>query len=304
MGASPPTPAPIRCGQRILRFDRGALLMGIINSTPDSFSDGGRFAEPAEAIDCALKMAEAGADLIDIGGESTRPGSEPVDAGLEIARVVPLIEGVVRYTTTPVSIDTSKASVAQAALEAGAAMINDVSACRFDPDMAPLAARAGVPLVLMHMRGKPKTMQQGEIHYSDLMGEILAMLQAATEQVAQAGVAREMVIWDPGLGFGKTPEHNLIILHRLSQLCGQGQPVLVGPSRKAFIGHVTGAQVDQRLLGTAAAVAASVLAGAHIVRVHDLTEMRQVASVASAIRAERRLAKPNANLNPIEKAHP
>ncbi len=281
---SSPIPAPIRCGDLVMRFDRRAYLMGVVNITPDSFSEGGRFMEPKAAVDHALAMAEAGADIIDVGGESTRPGAEAVPVEEEIRRVVPVVEGIARFCTAPVSIDTTKAAVAGAAIEAGASVINDVSACRFDADMAPLAAKTGAPLVLMHMRGEPGTMQAGEIHYDDLMGEIGGYLKRATSRAVEAGVNRENIIWDPGIGFGKTAQHNLIILNRLGELSNSGHALLVGPSRKAFIGEVLDVEVGKRLFGTAAAVAAAVLGGAHIVRVHDLAEMRQVALVARAIR--------------------
>jgi dihydropteroate synthase len=290
-----PAPAPIRCGDRVLDFGRRVALMGIVNVTPDSFSDGGRFFDRSRAIDQALALAEAGADVIDIGGESTRPGSDPVPAAAELERVLPVIEAVAPYALTPISIDTTKAAVAEAALAAGAALVNDVGACRFDPDMPPLLARTGVPVVIMHMRGRPKTMQRGPIHYDDLLGEIRGLLQRATEDLVAAGVERSRIIWDPGIGFGKTAVHNLMILHRIGELAAAGHAVLVGPSRKAFIGKLLDDRpADRRRFGTAAAVAACVLHGAHLVRVHDVAEMRDVVRVAEAIRdaqaAERRSA--------------
>lgn len=270
-----------------MHFDRRPYIMGILNVTPDSFSDGGKFFDHKKAIDQALKLVEEGADILDVGGESTRPGSEAVPEDQEIKRVLPVIQAVVRYTTAPVSIDTTKAGVAKAALDAGAAMVNDVSALRFDEKMGEVVAAAGVPLVVMHMRGVPKTMQAEPIEYSDLLGEIRAFLEETLQRAADAGVEREQIIVDPGIGFGKTPEHNLTILNRVGELLTLGRPVLVGPSRKAFIGKVLDKEVDQRLHGTAAAVAAAVAGGAHIFRVHDVGPMRDVIEVARAIHGER-----------------
>jgi dihydropteroate synthase len=280
-------PAPIRAGSLTMHFDRRPYIMGILNVTPDSFSDGGKFFDQKKAIDQALKLVEEGADILDVGGESTRPGSDAVPEDEEIKRVLPVIQAAVRYTTVPVSIDTTKAGVAKAALDAGAAMVNDVSALRFDEKMGEVLAAAGVPLVVMHMRGVPKTMQAGPIEYSDLLGEIKTFLEEALQRAADAGVEREQIIVDPGIGFGKTPEHNLTILNRVGELAALGRPVLVGPSRKAFIGKVLDKEVDRRLHGTAAAVAASVFGGAHILRVHDVGPMRDVIEVAYAISGER-----------------
>jgi dihydropteroate synthase len=287
-----PEPAPIRCGDHILHLERRPHLMGIVNATPDSFSDGGDFLEPQKAVEHGLEMAEQGADLIDVGGESTRPGSAAVDADEEIRRVVPVIEGLVRYCTIPVSIDTTKAAVAEAALAAGASMVNDVSACRFDPLMVDVVAKATVPVVVMHMLGEPKSMQAGAIHYSDLLGEVATHLQEATDRLSAAGVRKRDIIWDPGIGFGKTVKHNLMLINRLPELARHGHALLVGPSRKSFIGKVLDVEVGERLFGTAGTVAACVLRGAHIVRVHDMKEMRQVAFLASAIRNERHDALP------------
>jgi dihydropteroate synthase len=269
-----------------MRFGKRTYVMGILNVTPDSFSDGGKFFDSQEALEHALAMVEAGADILDIGGESTRPGSEAVAAGQEIERVVPVIEQIVKYATVPISIDTTKASVAKAALEAGASMVNDVSALNFDAELKDVVASADVPVVLMHMRGTPKTMQQGEIIYDDLIGEIKDFFKAAINRATEAGISVNQIILDPGIGFGKTAEHNLMILNRLDEFTSLGRPLLVGASRKAFIGKVLGLEVDQRIFGTAAAVTAAVLAGAQIVRVHDVKEMSQVAKLAQAIRTE------------------
>jgi dihydropteroate synthase len=282
-----PAPEPIRAGNLTLRLKERPYIMGILNVTPDSFSDGGRYFDRQAAIDHALAMVEQGADILDVGGESTRPGSDPLPAQAEIERVLPVIEALAKWVTAPISIDTTKAPVAEAALEAGAAMINDVSALRFDPDMAGLAARTKVPLVLMHMRGVPRTMQSEPIVYQDLMGEIRSFLQETISGALRAGVREHQIIVDPGIGFGKTAEHNLMILNRLGELGRLGRPILVGPSRKAFIGKVLGAEVDERLFGTAGAIALAVAAGAHIIRVHDVGPMRQVAAVAHSIRTEK-----------------
>ena len=270
-----------------MHFDLRPYVMGILNVTPDSFSDGGKFFDAKKAIDQALKLVEEGADILDVGGESTRPGSDAVPEDEEIKRVLPVIQAAARYTSVPVSIDTTKATVARAALDAGAAMVNDVSALRFDDKMAEVVAAAGVPLVVMHMRGIPKTMQAGPIEYQDLLGEIRSFLDEALQRAAAAGIEREQVIVDPGIGFGKAPEHNLTIMNRIGELSALGRPILVGPSRKAFIGKVLDKEVDQRLHGTAAAVAASVFGGAHILRVHDVGPMRDVIEVARAIAGER-----------------
>jgi dihydropteroate synthase len=269
-----------------MRFDELPYVMGILNVTPDSFSDGGKHFEHQQAVDHALAMVEAGADILDVGGESTRPGSEAVSLEDELGRVIPVIEKIAKWTTVAVSIDTTKAKVAEAALEAGAAIVNDVSALRFDPEMARVVARAQVPLVVMHMRGVPKTMQADKIEYDDLMGEIRDFLAQAIKRAKEAGIREEHVIVDPGIGFGKTAKHNLMILNRLAELTALGRPILVGPSRKAFIGKILDLTVTERLYGSTAAVAAAIMGGAHIIRVHDVKPMREVASVARAIADE------------------
>jgi dihydropteroate synthase len=261
--------------------------MGIVNATPDSFSDGGLYLETDAAVDHALKMIEEGADIIDVGGESSRPGARPVSVSEEIKRVVPVIEKTTKYSRVPISVDTTKSEVAEAAIEAGATALNDISAGCMDPRMAKVAAKFDIPFILMHMRGEPQTMQKGSIVYADVVKDIAEHLESATQQSLKAGVRKEMIIWDPGLGFGKTVEHNLIILNRLPELIGYGFPVLVGPSRKSFIGKVLSAKTHDRLLGTAAAVAVAVLAGVHIVRVHDVMEMKQVIEFSYSVRQER-----------------
>ncbi len=272
----------LELGGRSFDLDRRTLVMGIVNVTPDSFSDGGRFYDRSAAVEGALRQAEAGADILDIGGESTRPGSEFITLDEELERVIPVIEEVARRTGTPVSIDTTKAEVARRALEAGAAMINDISAMRLDPGMPALAAEAGVPVCLMHMQGMPKDMQEDPA-YTDLLGEVISFLRTRAEEAEEAGVRPESIILDPGIGFGKTLEHNLELIRRLSELRGLGYPVLLGPSRKAFIGKILDLPADHRLEGTAAAVALGIAAGADIVRVHDVEEMIRVSRVADAV---------------------
>lgn len=262
------------------------LLMGVLNVTPDSFSDGGRYLEPDAAIARGLALAADGADLIDVGGESTRPGSLPVDAETERERVVPVIAELARRLDLPISIDTTKPDVAAAALRAGATLINDVGGLRRGDELARLAARHGASLVLMHSRGTPETMQQ-QTAYADLVGEVKRELAAAAATAIGAGVPAERIIVDPGIGFAKDAEGNLTLLHRIAALVELGYPVCVGPSRKAFIGRVTGAPVGERLMGTAAACVAAVLGGAHILRVHDVGALLPAIRVAEAIREER-----------------
>jgi dihydropteroate synthase len=275
-----------------LRFPSGELrlgerppaIMGILNVTPDSFSDGGKYLDEKTAVAHGVEMAGEGAGIIDIGGESTRPASMLVDAQEEARRVIPVIAQLSKKVKVPLSIDTSKASVAKAALDAGAAMINDVTALTGDPEMAPLAAARGCPVVLMHMKGTPRTMQKAP-YYRELMGEIIAFLRDAIDRAVAAGVDRDQIVVDPGIGFGKTVEHNLEILQRLRDLSCLGRPVLVGPSRKSFLGKASGADVEDRAFATAGAVALATEAGAQIIRVHDVKAMRQVTRVAAAIAA-------------------
>jgi dihydropteroate synthase len=262
------------------------LVMGVLNVTPDSFSDGGRFAEAAEAVSRGLALFEAGADIVDVGGESTRPGGAArVDAAEECRRVVPVVRGLRERGAGPISVDTTKAAVARAALDAGADLVNDVSGFRFDPGLAPLVAERGVPVVVMHLRGDFDAMHRKPL-YRDLMAEVVAELEEALGRGERAGVRRERMIVDPGIGFAKDAGHSLEALRRLGELRRLDRPVLVGPSRKSFIGQVLGGvPPGERLFGTAAAVAAAVLAGAHLVRVHDVREMVDVVRVADAIRA-------------------
>ncbi len=263
-------------------LSEATLVMGILNITPDSFSDGGQFYERDRAVEHALRMVEEGADILDVGGESTRPGAEAISEEEELDRVIPVIEGIRRSVEVPISIDTSKSGVARLALDAGADMLNDVSALRIDLGIAELAAERAVPLCLMHMLGMPKTMQVSP-EYGDLMGEIIAFLRERAEAAAEAGVEPGNILVDPGIGFGKTVAHNLEILRRLQELRGLGYPVLIGPSRKSFIGRVLNLPERERLEGTAASVALSIANGADIVRVHDVKEMVRVAGLADAI---------------------
>jgi dihydropteroate synthase len=265
-----------------LELGSSVRIMGILNITPDSFSDGGRFLKTDDAIRQAETLAEEGADLIDIGGESSRPGAAAVPIEEEIRRVVPIIEQLVKRLSIPISIDTTKAEVARRALAAGARIINDISALRFDPEMAPLAARDGVPVVLMHMQGTPKDMQVHPV-YADVVREISAFFETRIRFAEQSGISRERIVLDPGIGFGKTIDHNLEILARLDEFRSLGRPLLIGPSRKSFIGQVLGLPVEERLEGTAAAAAVGILNGASIIRVHDVRAMNRVARMAKAI---------------------
>jgi dihydropteroate synthase len=270
-------------GGRTFDLSRRTLVMGILNVTPDSFSDGGRYLGPDEAIDRALRMAEEGSDIIDIGGESSRPGADPVPEEEEIRRVVGVVEAVRRKTDIPLSVDTYKAAVARRAVEAGASMINDISALTFDRDMAGLAARLSVPVVLMHIKGTPRDMQK-DPRYTDLIGEIRDFLGAAIRRATEAGVDPGRIVIDPGIGFGKTAQDNLRLIGHIRDFFDLGCPVLIGASRKNFIGVVTGRPVESRLWGSVGAAAAAALLGAHIVRVHDVAETRDALAVVDAIK--------------------
>lgn len=259
------------------------MLVGVLNATPDSFSDGGLHLDPGRAAAAAVAMVEAGAGVLDLGAESTRPGAAPVSARAELGRLLPVLEAVRRAVRVPLSIDTMKAEVAAAALEAGADIVNDVSAGRFDRAMLPLCARAGVPIVLMHMRGRPATMQRRPA-YRDVVREVSGFLLRRVAAARRAGIASSALIVDPGIGFGKTLGHNLTLLAHLDAIAALGYPVLVGVSRKGFIGALCGgAPPDGRLVGTAAAVALAVARGAVLVRVHDVAAMREAVAVATAV---------------------
>jgi dihydropteroate synthase len=264
------------------------LIMGVINVTPDSFADGGLFFEHDAAINQALALAAAGADILDIGGESTRPFSEPTPLEEELRRVLPVIERVRAETPVPISIDTYKSRVAEAALEAGANIINDISALRFDPDMVRLAREAGVPVILMHMQGTPRDMQ-ADPQYDDLIGDLHTFFQERLDFALAHGLSRELLVLDPGIGFGKTFQHNLEILNNLDAFLDLGCPLLIGPSRKAFLGHVLGGLPPaERDIGTLAALAVAVQRGAHLVRVHNVSYAKQFFTVLSAIGQVRR----------------
>jgi dihydropteroate synthase len=273
----------IAWGGRVLDFGARPLVMGIVNCTPDSFFPGSRAGGTAAALEMALAMIAAGADVVDVGGESTRPGSEGVDEGEELRRVVPVIEDLRRRSQVLVSVDTRKAAVAAAALDAGADLVNDISGLRGNPALAKLVAQRGVPIVLMHMRGEPKTMQV-EPHYEDTIAEILSELAASIDLAAAAGIPRQRVIVDPGIGFGKRLEDNLRIVKHLDRFHALGCPVAIGLSRKSFIGTVTGAPVEGRLIGTVVANTVAVLNGADMIRVHDVAPAVEMARMIQALR--------------------
>jgi dihydropteroate synthase len=277
-----------RCGTHCFTLGDRTLVMGVLNLTPDSFSDGGQFADPQAAVEHALQMAEAGADIIDIGGESSRPGSASVSAAEEIRRVLPIIGRLAeQQPTLCLSLDTTKAEVAQAGLEAGASIVNDISGLESDPAMLPTLAAAEAGCVIMHMRGTPRTMQDNP-QYRDVVEEVGDYLEQRTAAAEAAGIARERICLDPGIGFGKTVEHNLELLGRLDEFARLERPLLIGPSRKAFIGATLNLAVGERLEGTLAACVAAVLHGAAIVRVHDVKEVRRAVDLADAIRGQMR----------------
>jgi dihydropteroate synthase len=258
------------------------LIMGILNITPDSFSDGSSYLDPKQALDRALQMIEEGADIIDIGGESTRPGAAAVDAEEEIRRILPVVSELSGEIACPVSVDTRKSRVAKAVIAAGAEIINDVSGLTFDPLLAPLVAASKVGVVLMHTRGTPANMQQ-DTCYDDLIGEICDNLRSLRDSAVIQGISRECIAIDPGIGFAKTMAGNLEILRRMREFTSLGQPLLIGSSRKSFIGTTLGRETADRLYGTAATVATAVTNGAGIIRVHDVRAMRDVADMAHAI---------------------
>jgi dihydropteroate synthase len=259
------------------------LIMGIINVTPDSFSDGGECYDAVKAIADGVAMVKSGAHILDIGGESSRPGATPVSEDEELARVLPVVRGLREETDAPISIDTYKSNVARAALNAGADIVNDISALRFDPAMAAMIAAEKVPVVLMHMQGTPRTMQR-EPKYDDVVREVRDFLAAQLYTAMDAGIAQGMIVIDPGIGFGKTLQHNLQLLRGLPMIAALGQPVLVGTSRKAFIGRILNAEPLDRVEGSLATAVASVLAGANIIRAHDVAETAKAVKIADAIR--------------------
>jgi dihydropteroate synthase len=268
-----------------LDFSAGCVVMGVLNVTPDSFSDGGQFFDIDKAVEHGLQMAADGAAIIDLGGESTRPGSAPVSTHEQIKRVVPAVEALCEKIDVPISVDTCKFEVAQAALEAGAGMINDITALS-NEQMVELAAEHQVPVVLMHMQGAPATMQI-EPRYDDVVGEVLDFLLGRATRAEQSGISKDMIFIDPGIGFGKTLEHNLLLLKNIDKFVATGYRVLVGTSRKSFIGKITGEEnPSERIFGTASTVALCAAAGVSVVRVHDVAEMVDVVKVANLIATE------------------
>jgi len=258
------------------------IVVGVLNITPDSFSDGGQNFETGRAIERAFEMESEGADIIELGGESTRPGATRLSVDEEFSRVLPVLTKIASRLRIPIAVDTYKREVAEAAVALGASIINDVSALRFDPAIADVAASAGTVLVLMHMRGDPATMQKMEPS-SDIFAEIRSDLNTAIQVAESRGVRRDQIVVDPGIGFGKTLEQNLAIINHLDHFESFGLPVMIGTSRKSFIGRLSGRVEGERLYGTAASVAAAILRGAHIVRVHDVKQMVEVARITDAI---------------------
>jgi len=267
---------------RTLELGRRTLIMGVLNITPDSFSDGGRFADYEKALAQALELISAGADILDVGGESTRPGSAPAPLEVELERVVPVICAVRARSDIPISVDTNKAEVAVRSLEAGADIINDVSSLRFDPGMALVVAESGAPLILMHMLGTPRTMQVNPV-YDSVISEITGFLEERMKFAVQNGIERSQIIVDPGIGFGKTVTHNLNIIRDLDFFSCMDRPILLGTSRKRFIGAILGRPEGERELGTAVANTFGIVGGAHILRVHDVAFHREAVRMAEAI---------------------
>ncbi len=275
-------PSALRTRSGVLGLER-TVLVGILNATPDSFFEGSRYRDPGEAAAAAAEMVADGAGMLDLGAESTRPGAKPVDADEERRRLLPVLRAVRAAVTVPLSVDTTKAEVARAALAEGADVVNDVSAGRFDSAMLPLCAEEQVPVILMHMQGTPATMQERP-HYTDVVTEVAAFLAERVVAALAAGVAPEAIIVDPGIGFGKTAAHNCRLLRRLDVIRALGYPVLVGVSRKSFVGHLLGGRTaEERLLGGAAATAIAVAGGARLLRVHDVRAMRDVVAVVEAV---------------------
>ena len=272
----------LRCKHTVLHLSRRVHVMGILNVTPDSFSDGGCFLRLDDALRRAEEMVAQGADLIDIGGESSRPGSDPVPLDEELDRVIPVVEVLAKRISVPLSVDTYKAEVARRALDAGAALVNDISAMRFDPAMKELIAERGVPVILMHMLSTPRDMQISP-SYEDVIGEISTFLRERIAEAVSAGIARTQIVVDPGIGFGKRVADNAEIVRRLDAFEALGCPILLGPSRKSFIGKVLDLPAEERLEGTAAVVALSVLRGVHLIRVHDVRQMVRVVRMVEAI---------------------
>lgn len=272
----------VRAKDRTIEINDRPLVMGVVNVTPDSFFDGGRYATPDAAIRHALRLAEEGADLLDIGAESTRPGSDSIDEGEERRRLMPVVTAVAKAVSIPISVDTMKATVARAALEAGAVIVNDVSALQADPAMAEVVATTGAGVVLMHMQGSPRTMQKAPV-YDDVVGEVAEFFRERIRFCRDRGIEQDQIVLDPGIGFGKLLLHNLTLLGQLETFVSFGRPILVGVSMKSFIGQVVGRPVEERSWGTAAAIALAVSKGAGILRVHDVKVMKEVVAMAAAI---------------------
>ncbi|MCX8069880.1 MAG: dihydropteroate synthase [Thermodesulfovibrionales bacterium] len=276
----------IVCNNSLLDFSQKTYVMGILNTTPDSFSDGGLYYSFNDAIRHALSMVEQGADIIDIGGESTRPGSEPVSLQEEISRTIPVIKELSRLTSIPISIDTYKSEVAQRAIDAGASIVNDISGLAFDKDMASVVARNNVPIIVMHIKGKPKDMQE-QPEYESLISELLDYFRERISIALEAGIKEENIIIDPGIGFGKTFKHNLEIINNLSEFKAFQRPIAIGLSRKSFIGAILGnLPPKERLEGTLSATSIAIYNGANIVRVHDVKETVMAAKIVDAIKKE------------------
>lgn len=276
------TPPALQLPGGALTFDDRCRVMGVLNVTPDSFSDGGAFLAHEDAIQRGVAMVEAGADIIDIGGESTRPGAEPVEADEELDRVLPVVEALAERADVYLSIDTTKASVAQRCLQAGADIVNDISGLGFDPQMADVVAEAEAGLVLMHILGTPRTMQR-DIDYDDIVDDVRAYFDERLEVAVRAGIDPDRIALDPGIGFGKTVAHNYRLIRELHRFFDLGRPLLLGPSRKSFIGAVLEKPPRERVWGTAATVACGLYAGADIVRVHDVAQMNDVVRVTEAL---------------------
>ncbi|HEX2056284.1 MAG TPA: dihydropteroate synthase [Nitrospiraceae bacterium] len=272
----------MEAGRHRLDCTERALLMGVLNVTPDSFFDGGLYQTEAGAVARAKQMVEEGVDVIDIGAESSRPGSEPISESEELKRLIPIVEALHQVVSVPLSVDTTKSGVARRAIEAGASIVNDISAMTFDPDMARVVAESGAGIVLMHMQGVPRTMQRAP-RYDDVVGEVRSFLGGRIETAVGAGISRKQIMLDPGIGFGKLLEHNLTLLAHLETFTQLGRPLLVGLSRKGFLGQLLHQPVGERLFGTAAAAALAVQQGATILRVHDVGPMRDVIRTVTAI---------------------
>jgi dihydropteroate synthase len=279
-----PTPSTLAWAFREKTWDLGGWpkLMGIVNVTPDSFSDGGQFFDPVRAVDRCLRLAEEGADLLDIGGESTRPGALAVGVDEEIRRVVPVIAEAARRVSVPISIDTTKAAVAERALDAGAAIVNDISGLRFDARMPEVCARSQAGVICMHMQGTPQTMQI-DPHYEDVVGEIAGFLAQRVTSLEQCGIERERIVIDPGIGFGKTPDHNLAILKNIARFRELGRPVLIGHSRKRFLAKILGRRLDETSAATIGVAVAAALAGTDLLRVHDVRAARDALTACWAV---------------------